>query len=192
MDFLTLFAEATSGAREVEDAGLFQALGLDIKQLLINTAAFLILLWILSKFVYPTLIKSIDDRRATIEASLEQAKHAQKASEDAEKRVEELLVKARKEADEIIARSHTEATSMISDAEAKAKQRSEQIVKDARGQLEADVIKARTALKKDTMKLVAMATERVVGERLNIDNATDVELVERAIKASSNAAGVRL
>lgn len=176
MDSLILFAAAEAGAGE---AGLFQALGLDIKQLVINTVAFLILVAILGRFVYPALIKAIDNRRETIEQSLAEAKEASQAADDAEKRVESLLADARKEADEIVARSHSEAQAMIAEAETKAKQRAEQLVTDARSQLEADVVKARAALKQDTMKLVAVATEKIIGDKL--DASKDAKLVERAI-----------
>lgn len=176
MEFLTLFAAAEAEAGE---AGLFQALGLDPKQLLINTVAFLILVGILGRFVYPTLIKSIDSRRETIEAGLEEAKKSQEASEDAEKRIEVLLADARKEADEIVGRSHKEAASMVSEAETKAKHRAEQVVADARAQLDAEVTKARAALKKDTLSLVALATEKIVGEKL--DATKDAKLIENAI-----------
>jgi F-type H+-transporting ATPase subunit b len=183
MDLLTLFAATEEAASE---AGLFQALGLDLKQLVINTIAFLILVAILGRFVYPVLIKSIDSRRQTIEAGLAEAKKSQEASEEAEKKIEALLADARKDADEIIARSHTEAQSMVSEAETKAKQRAEQLVADARAQLDAEVVKARAALKKDTLQLVALATEKVVSEKL--DAGKDSKLIEAAIAAEEKRA----
>jgi F-type H+-transporting ATPase subunit b len=176
-------AEAEAVAAEAGKAGLFESLGLDLKQLLINAVAFLILVAILSRFVFPVLIKTIDSRREAIEKSLEDAKKTQEATEDAEKRVEALLATARKEADEIIARSHGEAQSMVADAETKAKQRAEQLVADARTQLNADVVKARAALKKDTLTLVALATEKVVGERMDADK--DARIIEAAVADST-------
>jgi len=50
--------------------GLLQALGIDWKLLVEQGVGFLILVAILGKFVYPALVKAIDDRRATIEAGL--------------------------------------------------------------------------------------------------------------------------
>jgi len=176
-------AHAETAAAESGNASLFESLGLDIKQLAINTVAFLILVTILGKFVYPVLIKAIDSRREAIEKSLADARKSQEASEDAEKRVEALLAEARKEADEIVARSHSEAQAMVSDAETKARQRAEQLVSDARSQLDAEVVKARAALKKDTLQLVALATEKVVEDRL--DTSKDAKLIESAIAKQS-------
>ena len=174
---VTNFAVVINEAEQ--SSGLLSALGIDIKLLITQALAFLVLVAILGKFVYPFLVKSIDERRETIESSLKDAKAAQEASEKAETRIQELLADARKEADDIIARSHSEATAQVTEAEEKARKRSEQIIKDAHAQLEADVAKARIALKKDTAALVAMATERVLHEK--VDSRKDAELIDRAL-----------
>jgi F-type H+-transporting ATPase subunit b len=158
---------------------LFQALGLDPKLLITQAIAFLILVGILAKFVYPVLIKSIEDRRTAIEAGLQEAKESQEALAQAEAKVVELLEAARKDADDILARTHQEAASMVADAEGKAKQRAEQIVADARAQLNIDISKAREVLKRDTVELVALATERIINEKL--DDKKDAQLVSKAL-----------
>jgi F-type H+-transporting ATPase subunit b len=167
-------------ASETSNPGLLQALGIDGKLLLEQAIAFLILVAILAKFVYPALIKAIDNRRDQIEAGMKEAKEAGEALEKAEAKVADLLVEARKEADGIIARSQKEAAAQVAEAEDKAKTRAEQIVKDARAQLETDVAKARQALKKDTIELVALATEKVVKEKL--DATKDASLITEALQ----------
>lgn len=162
-----------------ESPSLLSALGIDWKLLVVQGVAFLVLVWILAKFVYPALIKSIDDRRMAIEAGLKEAKESHEALEKAEAKIEKLLADARKEADEIVARSHQEASTMIADAEKGAKTRAERIVEDARNQLDADVVKARETLKKDAAQLVAQATEHIIGEKL--DAKKDAALIERAL-----------
>ncbi len=159
--------------------GLFEALGINLQLLIAQGIAFLILVFILGKFVFPVLVKAIDDRRTAIEAGLKEAKESQEALEQAEAKVAELLATARQEADEILARTHQEATSVVAEAETKAKVRAEQIVTDARAQLSIDVAKAREALKKDTVELVALATERIIGEKL--DDKKDSDLVAKAL-----------
>jgi len=160
--------------------GLLQALGIDGKLLVEQALAFLILLAVLAKFVYPALIKSIDTRRSQIEAGVEEAKEAAAALERAEAKVADMLAVARREADDIIERSHKESTAMVADAEEKAKTRADQIVKDARAQLDIDIAKARAALKKDTIELVALATEKVVNEKL--DAHKDASLISKALQ----------
>lgn len=178
---LTVFA-TTEGA---SDPGLFQALGLNAQLFIEQGVAFLLLVFVLGKFVYPALIKAVDDRRMAIEAGLQEAKESQEALATAEAKVAEMLEEARKEADDILARTHQEAASVVAEAESKAKTRAEQIVADARQQLNVDVTKAREALKKDTVELVALATERIIGEKL--DDRKDADLVKKALAQGENA-----
>jgi len=166
-------------AASTNSPGLFEALGIDWKLLVEQSIAFLILVGILGKFVYPALMKAIDDRRAAIEAGLQEAKQSQEALEKAEVTVTELLATARKDADDLLARSHQEAATMVAEAETKAKARAEQIVKDARTQLDTDITKARQMLKQETIKLVATATEQIIGEKL--DERKDASLVKKAL-----------
>jgi len=160
--------------------GLLEALGINGKLLLEQSIAFLILVAILAKFVYPALVKAIDNRRDQIEAGMKEAKEAAEALDKAEAKVVDLLADARKEADGIIARSQKEAASQVAEAEEKAKARADQIVKDARAQLDTEVAKARQALKKDTIELVALATEKVVKEKL--DAKKDAGLITEALQ----------
>lgn len=159
---------------------IFSALGLDGKLLVEQSIAFLILVAILGKFVYPALVKSIDTRREQIESGLKEAKEAGEALAKAEAKVEDALAAARKDADEILARSHQDAAAMIAEAEDKARARAEQIVADARNQLESDVRKAREELKSETVKLVAYATEQIIDQKL--DSTKDSGIIKDALK----------
>lgn len=174
----SLIVASTESAKEASP-GLLEALGIDAKLLIEQAIAFLILVAILAKFVYPALMKAIDARRDQIEAGQKEAKEAAEALSKAEAKVSNMLAEARKEADEIIARSHKEAGAMVADAEEKAKTRADQIVKDARSQLETEVSKARQILKKETIELVALATEKVVKEKL--DAKKDAGLIKDAL-----------
>lgn len=180
MQFYFAAAEHAEGS-----SNLLTSLGIDWKLFVSQAIAFGILLAILGKFVYPPLIKSIDARREKIEAGLKEAQEANEALAKAESRVETLLADARKEADAIVARSHEEASSMVREAETKAKERSERLVADAKTQIDADIVKARATLKKDTMQLVALATEKIIHEKL--DAKKDEQLVEQALKSGERA-----
>src|SRR5690606_76617 len=157
MQNLSLIASAipATEANAEESQSLLSALGIDWVLLVEQSIAFLILLFLLAKFVYPALIKAVDGRREKIEAGMKEAKQAEEALAKAESKAADMLANARKEADEILARTNKEAADVVAAAEEKAKTRADQIVADARQQLELDVAKAREALKKDTIELVA-------------------------------------
>lgn len=167
---------------EPASGGVLGALGIDPSMLLFQAIAFLILVWVLGKYVYPTLIKVVDDRHAKIEASTAAATEAEKKAVQAKDDVEKLMKQARKEASEIVTTAKEEAAAALEKAEAKSKARSEQIVADAQAQIDKDIIAAKKALHDETLELVALATEKVIGNTVTpkIDNA----VISAAVKGA--------
>lgn len=177
MDQIVQFA-ATEGPAQSQN--LFEALGIDAQLLIVQVVSFLILLAILRKFVYPTLIKAIDERQAKIEEGSKAAAAAEARAAKSEAEISKMLKEARVQADTIVATAHKEAAVMVEDADSKAKKRAEHIVSEARAQLDQDVREARSALKKETVELVALATETIIKQK--IDTKRDAALIENALK----------
>lgn len=162
MNMLTHFAAETAAT----DAGLFGALGIDWRLLILQIIAFLILVFLLGKFVYPWLMKQVDERAAAIEKAAEAATAAEKAAADTKEQVAELLDKAREEAAEIVETAQLEAAELMAITEKKAKAAAERIAADAAAQLEKDVARAKATLFDETLQLVALTTEKLVGTEL--------------------------
>ena len=80
-EFLTLFASATA---EESSGGIFGSLGIDWKILILQMIAFGILVFILSKWVYPPILAMLDRRDKLIDDSVKAAKEASKQSEKAD------------------------------------------------------------------------------------------------------------
>jgi F-type H+-transporting ATPase subunit b len=174
---LTQFAAETEAK-----ADIFTSLGIDWQMLVLQIVAFLILVAILGKFVYPWLIKSVDERQAKIEAANKAAKDAQAAAEKSEENVEKLLKKAQADAAEIIATAKLESASNLAAAEEKAKKRADQIVADAQDEIQKEVIAAKNTLHNETLELVALATEKVVGGTHSKE--VDRDMIAKAVKES--------
>lgn len=176
MNYLTQFAST-----EAKGGGdIFSTLGIDWRLLVLQIVAFLILVWLLGKFVYPWLMKNVDERQAKIEESVKAAEAAEKKAESAQEEITKLLKEARAEAKDIVTTAKDEAAAMVADAEGKAKTRAKKIVADAHDQLEKDVIAARKALHNDTIELVALATEKIVGKAVN--DGVDKKIIASAVK----------
>jgi F-type H+-transporting ATPase subunit b len=176
MNPFTHFAATETAA----SGDILTTLGIHWELLAFQIIAFLILVWALGKFVYPWLMKSVDERQAKIEESVKAAEEAEKKAENAQDEIAKLLKDARAEAKDIVTTAKDEANAMVADAEGKAKQRAEKIVADAHDQLEKDVIAARKALHNDTIELVAMATEKIVGKA--VSDSVDKKLITQAVK----------
>ena len=166
----------------VEDVNLFTSIGIDWKLLLLQVVAFLILLAILRKWVYPPLVVMFDKREAAIKASLESANEARCAAENAESEVAALLKDAKREAAEIVATAKTEASSLVDAAEQKSKKKAEALVAAAKADIDNEVEVARTQLHNEMVGLVSLATEKVVGDTMT--DAIDSKLIETALKGA--------
>lgn len=171
---------ANTEVAEEASGGLLGALGIDGRLFVTQLIAFLVLIAILKKWVFPPIIRAIDKRQESLDATVKEAAEARKALEKAESKADDILVSARKEADALLARSNEATAAAIQSAEVKAKERAEQIVADARVTLDADVRKAQALLKKEAVSLVAAATEQVIGEK--VDAAKDAKLIEKALQ----------
>lgn len=174
--YVTQFA-ATETSTE---GGIFGALGIDVTMLILQAVAFLILVWLLGKFVYPVMIKAVDDRQAKIEESTKAADTAKEMAEDAQKEVAKLLTQARKEAKSIVATAKDEAVASLEAADSKAVARAKAIVDNAHDEIQKDVIAAKKALHNETIDLVASATEKILHQK--VDSKADQSLVAAAVK----------
>lgn len=151
---------------------IFSALGIDWKMLVFQVVGFVILVWLMTKFVYPPLLKTIDARQEKIEASSEAAKAAEEKAAKASKDITKLLAEARKEASEIVVTAKEEATAQAAENAAKSKAEAERIVTAAQDTISKEVLAAKKMLHNETIELVALATEKVVGKTVSagVDN----------------------
>ena len=79
-----LFTQFASEAAEATDP--VKALGIDMKLLVFQIIAFAILVWLLSKYVFPVLMKAVDDRQARIDESNAAAADAAKQAAETEEK----------------------------------------------------------------------------------------------------------
>jgi len=81
---------------------------------------FLILIWFSWKFIWPPLMKAIEDRQAKIADGLAAAERSQKELAQAEDQVNEVLREARTRANEIIDQAHARANQIVDQAKDEA------------------------------------------------------------------------
>lgn len=165
---------------ETADTGIFGSLGIDWKLLAYQTVAFLILLWILSKFVFPVLRKMVEDRQSEIEASRRAAARAMNQAESAKSEINDMLKNAKKEAAQIVTDAKDQANKMIKDSDEKAKDRAEKMIQSANEDIAKEIKKARTALRNETIDMVALATEKVASKKLS--EKIDKDLISESIE----------
>lgn len=170
---------AAAAAQEPAPSGI-AALGLNVQSFVFQLLSFGLLLLLLRKFVYQKLVDTLESRRQAVIDSLDDAKKAAEELEKSNQRNTEIMKQAQKEAAEMIALAKTEAAAIASDAEAKARKRADHLVEQAENRIQQDMSQAREALRKEMVQLVADATEKVLGEK--VDSASDKKLIAKALK----------
>jgi F-type H+-transporting ATPase subunit b len=182
LDFITNMAAsqaAETSHEATEAAGGIAALGLDWKAFLFQLISFVIVLFILRKFVFGKLVATLEARQKAVDDSLKNAAETEEKLKSAEKTIAGMLSDARRESEELVAAGHKEAAQMVEAAESKAAKRAEHIVAEAKASMDVELGKAREALKKETALLVASATEQIIGEKL--DATKDAKLIDAAL-----------
>lgn len=143
-----------------------EALGIDWKLIIAQVINFLILLFVLRKFLYQPVLKMMEERQAKITKGLADAAEAEKkllTSEAESKKIEE---KAYAEAEKLIKTAQQEASRSAEEIKAKAEKQAASAV--AEGKAEASLLKEKAfgEAKKEISTLVLMAVEKVVGGEL--------------------------
>ena len=174
--------EASNVAAETEaqHTDILTGLGINWQLVIFQIIAFLILVFILSKWIFPVFFKIIDKRQEAIEASNRAAIEASKHAEKAQAEIDKLLKEARVEAKDIVTTAKEEATAMVETAEAKGKASAEHIVAEAHEEIAKEVVAAKKALHNETIDLVASATEKVVGKAVNA--GVDTKVIKSALE----------
>jgi F-type H+-transporting ATPase subunit b len=146
----------------------------------IELIAFLLMLAILARYVYPRIIEAAEARQRAVTAELEAAEkarqEAQRELEEARKRLDE----ARAQAQEVISGAGRSADQLRAAEKQKSQEEAARQLERARQEIEAERRKAIDSVRSEVANLVVEATERVVGETL--DAAKHRRLIEQAIQ----------
>jgi F-type H+-transporting ATPase subunit b len=155
----------------------------------IELVAFLLMLGVLARYVYPRVIEAAEARQKAIAAELEAAEKSRQEAEarlaDAEKRMQE----ARVSAQEIVAGATRSGDLMRQESKQKAEEEVKRLTQAARKEIEAEREKAIQAVRAEVAGLVVAATEKVLGETL--DAPKHKQLIERAIAEVASGDGSR-
>jgi F-type H+-transporting ATPase subunit b len=141
--------------------------------------AFFITFFVLRKYAFGPIQKMIDERRAQIARSIEEADHARDEARNLLEEHKKLMQEARGEAEGIIneARKTRDSieTRMREETEAERQRRLE----ETKREIQAETTRQLERIRSEVADLTLEATSRIVGEKL--DSERDRELIASAI-----------
>ncbi|HXY43123.1 MAG TPA: F0F1 ATP synthase subunit B [Acidimicrobiales bacterium] len=144
--------------------------------------AFLIVLWIVAKYVLPPLRKAMDERADHIRNSIQAAEDAKREADELASRRRELLEGARQEARAIIDQANEIAEQLREDGRRRGVEEHDRLVASAQVEIDLERDRARSEVMSELGSLVLEAAERVIGAGL--DDERHRALVEEAITAA--------
>ena len=127
-----------------------------------QTLAFIIFVWFCARYIWPSLIGAMEQRRNTIAAGLAAAEEGVKAREQAEANAGELLAEARVQAKDIITNAKRRADTIVEEAKVDARGEGDRIITTAKSEIEQQLSQAREALRGEVVTLALAGAEQVL------------------------------
>ena len=164
--------------------GFFDAFGVDGWKLFFQVINFLLLLYLLNRFLFKPVLKLLDERETRIRKGLEDAEAAARDRELAQAEREAALDEARKEAQVMIARATKIADDSRAEILAEAKAQAEKVTSRATEEITAEKERAMAELRATVADLALQAASRLV--RKEMDGPTQRRLVEEFLAEVKN------
>lgn len=146
-----------------------------------TTLSFLIVLFLLGKFAWKPILKSIHEREENISEALQAAKSAKAEMQRLKSSNEELLQQARTERDQLMKEARETKDRIVSDAKNIAKSEADKILATAREEIKLEKVKAMDELKTQVASIAIEVAEKIIRERLDNDQKQQ-ESVSKALE----------
>ena len=156
---------------------------------IVELVAFLLMLVILARYVYPEIVKVAEARQRQVAEQLKEAEEARTAAEQRLSEAEAKLNEARTTAQSVIEAANKAGQQLRQELKEKAEAESKRTVEAARREIEAERDQAVRAVRSEVASLVVAATEKVIGETL--DDQKHRDLIDKAIKEVASGNGSR-
>ncbi|WP_185092688.1 F0F1 ATP synthase subunit B [Epilithonimonas caeni] len=151
---------------------------------IIQSIIFLILLFVLGKFAWKPILKSIDERETSIIDALNQAKLAKQEMAQLKEDNERILREARAERDGILKEAREMKDKIVNQAKDSAKVEGEKMIEAARQSIQTEKNAAMADIKTQIGTLSVNIAESILKEKLNNDSAQNA-LVENILNKSN-------
>ncbi len=141
---------------------------------------FLILLFILKKFLYGPILKVLATRKQKIEESLKNAEEIEKRLLETEEEKDRVLAKAASDVQKLIDEAKKEIEVMKEEGKAHAEILAAQIIKKGEETAKAETEKMQKELMGSFAEIVTLGMEKVTGKLINKKDQKDI--IDRSIK----------
>jgi F-type H+-transporting ATPase subunit b len=142
--------------------------------------SFAVFVWFTMKFVWPPIVKALEDRRNQIAAGLAQAERGQHEQDIARKHALETLQKTKAQTSEIIGAAQKRAVEIVEEAKKEAQAEGGRILTTAKAEIEREQNRMKDQLRDQIAKLALAAAEKIL--QSEIDPTRHQDLLDTVAK----------
>ncbi len=142
-----------------------------------QTITFILFVWFCLKFIWPHIIKAMEDRKTQIADGLAAGERGRHEQELAEQRAVEVIREAKDQAKEILAQAHKRGDEIVDDAKGDGRAEGERMLRAAEAEMEQQMNQAREQLRADVVKLALQGAQQVLGR--DVDEKAHTEQLNR-------------
>jgi F-type H+-transporting ATPase subunit b len=128
---------------------------------------FALFIWFTAKFIWPPILRAMDDRRKKIAEGLADAERSAKSIEEARQQTAKMQTEARTQAQGIIADGERRALSIVDEAKAQAKVEADRIVAAAHADAQQAMQQAKSVLRDQVAVLAVAGAEQILKREVN-------------------------
>lgn len=131
------------------------------------------------KYVWPPLIKAIEDRQANIANALAGAEKAKQEQADTQALAEQEMAKAREEAQQIIDLATKRRNEIVEAAQAEAEAEKAKILAQGYAEIESERKRVQEELRSKVAALAVAGAEKIVGR--SVDAAANNDIIDKLV-----------
>lgn len=133
---------------------------------------FAILVWFTMKYVWPVIIKAMDEREKKIATGLEMAERSRRELELAEHKALNIIREAKQEALQVVEQANKRSVFLIEEAKESAREEAKRVLHQANEEIAREVSQAKEALRKQLSILAVAGAEKIIKRNLDVDSQT--------------------
>ncbi|MCA3130868.1 MAG: F0F1 ATP synthase subunit B [Betaproteobacteria bacterium] len=130
--------------------------------LVAQAVSFAIFIWFTVKFVWPPMLRAIEQRQKQIADGLAAAEQGRTALERSNREAEGVISEARGRATDILAQAEKRGIQLIEEAKAAARAEADRERAAAKAELEQEISQARESLREQVAALAVAGAERIL------------------------------
>ena len=143
--------------------------------LLMQAVIFAIFIWFCASFIWPVLMRAIEERQKQIADGLAAGEEGRQSLSRAEKKIGDMLTEAKTQASDIVAQGEKLKSDTVEQARTEAQAEADRIIAAGKAEIEQEVNRAKEALRGQVAALAVAGAAKIL--RREVDAKTHADLL---------------